>query len=119
MITQLEKFIFDKFNQLPIFIRSVVYLLFVTTYIYLLVSPNYIDGKLVIKEEGIISEEPFRNIMVSRHIDGRMIKMKTNEEIFKQNSFSCFSAFSYYFLKSGNFQSKLVFVFLCVFMLFF
>lgn len=80
MATKLESIVASKFDGMPLWVRVIVYFMFVFTYIYLLLSPSYLDGKLVvIDEEG--GEYAVRgNKQIVIWSDGRLIKVIPNED---------------------------------------
>ena len=79
MIITLEKFISEKFNQMPLPVRVFTYMFILFLFAYLLLVPRFINGELVYKTEsgGTI---PYRGGDIQMYVEGRMLKFKANED---------------------------------------
>jgi hypothetical protein len=79
MIPALEKFIADKFNQMPMPVRIFTYLFILFLFAYLMLVPKFINGEFFYKSEhgGTI---PCRGGDIKMFVDGRCFKFKANED---------------------------------------
>lgn len=78
-MTGLEDFIFKNFKNMPTTVRIIVYLLFVIVFIYLLLCPRFVDGKLYfIDNKG--RNQPYRGATIEYFVEGRLLKVKVTEE---------------------------------------
>ena len=77
-LTLVEKTIFGKFSQMPLWVRIITYLLFVILYVYLLISPKVLGGTIrIITNDG---EGPYLGQPILYHIEDRSLKVYTNED---------------------------------------
>ena len=78
MIFALEKFLFDKFGQMPLAVRVFSYLFILFLFAYLLLVPRFINGELVYKfKDG--STIPYIGGDLQMSVEGRLLKFKANE----------------------------------------
>ena len=78
MIFALEKFLFDKFGQMPLAVRVFSYLFILFLFAYLLLVPRFINGELVYKfKDG--STIPYIGGDLQMSVEGRLLKCKANE----------------------------------------
>lgn len=78
MIFALEKFLFDKFGQMPLAVRVFTYLFILFLFTYLLLVPRFINGELVYKfKDG--STIPYIGGDLQMSVEGRLLKFKANE----------------------------------------
>ena len=78
----LEKLLFEQFPKMPAAVRVVVYLLFVTVFVYLLLVPRFIDGQLVVSDPETGGVLPYRGADLQLQVDGRSYKFRSNEDGF-------------------------------------
>lgn len=78
-INTVEEFLAGKWKLLPPWARVTSYFIILLTYIYFLMTPQFIYGECYIKDsDGGLSA--FRNNFVHVNIDGHTIKQKINED---------------------------------------
>jgi hypothetical protein len=76
----LESFVTKWFGKMPPWLRAFTYLVAFLTWIYLLLSPSYLDGQMVVMHE-TMSEVPFKGDgVVSMYADGRYIKVSASDD---------------------------------------
>lgn len=79
MLNIIEKILFEKFSEMPPFIRVLTYLVMLVLFIYLLLAPNFIDGHLKIKDPNTSRLIDYRGAELRMHIEGRTYKFTADE----------------------------------------
>lgn len=76
----IDKLLFDKFSQMPAWVRVLTYLVLLTVFIYLVLLPRFVDGQLVVRDPSSGGLLPYRGADLQVHVDGRSYKFRSNEE---------------------------------------
>lgn len=78
----IEKFLFENFPKMPLWVRVGTYLLLLLVFVYLLLLPRFVDGQLVIRESTSGGVLPYRGADLQIQVDGRPYKFRSNEDGF-------------------------------------
>jgi hypothetical protein len=82
MLSFLEKILFEKFREMPKFVRVTAYLVFLFVFVYLLLMPRFIDGHLSIKDPESGKLLDYRGAELRMQVEGRVYKFAANEDGF-------------------------------------
>ncbi len=75
------KFFTEAFAKMPKWVRVVTWFVLLILAIYLYVTPRFINGQIVVKQENGGTIE-YRGATLRTHVEGRVLKFKTNEDGF-------------------------------------
>lgn len=77
-MTFIEQFVASNFMKLPPRARVVAYFVFLFLFVYLVVSPRFVNGDVVALKDGQVL--PYRGVEIKTAIEGRTLKFRTNED---------------------------------------
>jgi hypothetical protein len=80
MFNFFEKILFEKFSEMPKFVRILTYLIMLFLFIYLLLIPKFTDGHLAIKDPTTGKSIDYRGAELRMHVEGRTYKFTANED---------------------------------------
>jgi acyl carrier protein len=78
----IEKALFEWFPKMPVWVRVLTYLVFLFLFAYLLLTPRFIDGQMVWKDQATGGHIPGRGVEIQLHTEGRIYKFVSNEQGF-------------------------------------
>lgn len=79
MLSSIETFLFKEFQNQPLWVRVLTYLVLLGVFVYLILIPRFIDGQLVVKDPITGGLIPYRGANIQMQVDGRDYKFKSNE----------------------------------------
>jgi hypothetical protein len=82
MLNVLEKFLFERFRDMPAWVRVTSYLVMLLLFVYLALVPRFVDGQLVIKDPSSGGLVPYRGGQLQVQVEGRSYKFSANEDGF-------------------------------------
>ncbi len=79
MFTNIEKILVSKFDQMPVAVRVITYLIILLLFVYLILSPKFIDGKIVAKVDsgGYLD---YRDTQIRISMEGRQFEVSTTNK---------------------------------------
>jgi len=80
MLNFLEKILFEKFSEMPAFVRVLTYLIMLVLFVYLLLVPKFTDGHLAIKDPTTGRSIDYRGAELRMNVEGRTYKFTANED---------------------------------------
>jgi acyl carrier protein len=80
MLNFFEKILFEKFPEMPAFVRVLTYLIMLVLFVYLLLVPKFTDGHLSIKDPTTGRSIDYRGAELRMNVEGRTYKFTANED---------------------------------------
>ena len=74
----IEQFLSTHFLKLPKWARVATYFVTLALFVFLLVSPRFVNGDVVAEKGGAVL--PYRGVEIKTSVEGRTLKFKTNED---------------------------------------
>ncbi len=75
------KFFTEAFSKMPKWVRVITWFVLLIFAVYLYVTPRFINGQMVARQENGGTIE-YRGATLRTHVEGRVLKFKTNEDGF-------------------------------------
>lgn len=79
-MSAIESFLFERFGKMPLAVRVVTYLVLLALFVYLVLVPKFIDGRIVVKDPQTGGVLPYRGGKIQMQIEGRPYKFTANED---------------------------------------
>jgi acyl carrier protein len=78
----IEKALFEWFPNMPAWVRVLTYLVFLFLFAYLLLTPRFVDGQMIWKDQATGGQTPSRATEIQMLVEGRVYKFVSNEQGF-------------------------------------